>query len=102
MIATFGSLTLYNLCNPDSVCVSFSLSLFPLCPGEGVNGEPTEENFGTEECEMPSPDSLAPGQVLVKNLFLSVDPALVCLEATWIIVTLTATTWIVMHTIFKI
>lgn len=80
------------------MCLFFYL--FPPCPGEGVNGEPTEENFGTEECEMPSPDSLAPGQVLVKNLFLSVDPALVCLEATWIIVTLTATTWmVIIHSI---
>ena len=49
-----------------------------LFPGEGANGEPREDNFGTEECVMPSPDSLAPGQVLVKNLYLSVDPALVC------------------------
>ncbi|XP_070180249.1 prostaglandin reductase 2-like [Littorina saxatilis] len=44
----------------------------------GVNGEPSEDNFGVEECEMPSPASLSPGQVLVKNLYLSVDPALRC------------------------
>ncbi|KAL8565153.1 hypothetical protein ACOMHN_003940 [Nucella lapillus] len=44
----------------------------------GANGEPCEENFRMEPCEMPTAESLSPGQVLVRNLFLSVDPALRC------------------------
>lgn len=42
-----------------------------------MNGEPQESNFGIQECPIPTSESLAAGDVLVKNLFLSVDPALV-------------------------
>ncbi|XP_041353603.1 prostaglandin reductase 2-like [Gigantopelta aegis] len=43
----------------------------------GVNGEPIEENFRTEECAYPHEDLLE-NHVLVKTLCLSVDPALRC------------------------
>ncbi|XP_064599855.1 prostaglandin reductase 2-like [Liolophura sinensis] len=42
----------------------------------GVQGEPKETNFHHEVC--PFPNSPEPGQVLVKTLYLSVDPALRC------------------------
>lgn len=34
-------------------------------------GRPTLDNFSTVEAEVPAP---APGQVLVRNLVMSVDP----------------------------
>ncbi|ESO94191.1 hypothetical protein LOTGIDRAFT_118637, partial [Lottia gigantea] len=42
----------------------------------GVNGKPTEENFEHQKCSYP--DSIEEGDVLVKMLYLSVDPALRC------------------------
>ncbi|XP_062616673.1 prostaglandin reductase 2-like [Saccostrea cucullata] len=42
----------------------------------GVNGVPTEDNFGFEEC--PYPPDPDPGEILIKTLYLSVDPALRC------------------------
>ncbi|XP_046550888.1 prostaglandin reductase 2-like isoform X2 [Haliotis rubra] len=48
----------------------------------GVNGEPTEDNFCVEDCETPSPDQLHDGEALVQTLYLSVDPAFVCMSCT--------------------
>ncbi|KAK7492276.1 hypothetical protein BaRGS_00016373 [Batillaria attramentaria] len=44
----------------------------------GVNGEPTADNFKTEECPMPDAESLPRGFLMIKNLYISVDPALRC------------------------
>jgi len=43
----------------------------------GPNAVATEENFKYESCPFP-PEKLQAGQVLVKSLYLSVDPALRC------------------------
>jgi len=43
----------------------------------GVNGAPSEDNFLHEECEYPSRE-LGTSEVLVKTLYLSVDPAQRC------------------------
>ena len=41
----------------------------------GAEGIPADDNFGFEKCPYPaSPDT---GEVLIKTLYLSVDPALV-------------------------
>ncbi len=40
----------------------------------GVNGVPLESHFTYEECSFPD-DDLQSGDVLVQNLYLSVDPA---------------------------
>eukprot|EP00105_Crassostrea_gigas_P025988 XP_011446758.1 PREDICTED: prostaglandin reductase 2-like [Crassostrea gigas] len=42
----------------------------------GTNGTPTADNFGFEEC--PFPAELEAGEILIKTLYLSVDPALRC------------------------
>lgn len=44
----------------------------------GIKGEPVEHNFGIEEFSHPDASSLKEGMLLVKNLYLSVDPALRC------------------------
>ena len=54
----------------------FTIVLFHLFYFAGVNGEPVENNFRTEECAYPHEDLLE-NHVLVKTLVLSVDPALV-------------------------
>ncbi|XP_033736145.1 prostaglandin reductase 2-like isoform X1 [Pecten maximus] len=42
----------------------------------GVNGEPAEDNFGYEECDYPcDPQN---NEVLLKTLYLSIDPAMRC------------------------
>ncbi|KAL5009238.1 hypothetical protein ScPMuIL_014819 [Solemya velum] len=43
----------------------------------GVNKEPVEENFKYEECSYPDAE-LKTGEILVKTLYLSVDPAMRC------------------------
>lgn len=43
----------------------------------GVNGEPSEDNFACVPCPYPS-ESLNNHEVIVKTLYLSVDPALRC------------------------
>lgn len=40
----------------------------------GVEAEPSVDNFHFEECDFPE---LLDGQILVKTLFLSVDPYMV-------------------------
>jgi prostaglandin reductase 2 len=42
-----------------------------------VNGAPADANFKTRECPFPE-DPLTGGQVLIKTLYLSVDPAQRC------------------------
>ncbi|XP_048735463.2 prostaglandin reductase 2-like [Ostrea edulis] len=42
----------------------------------GVDGAPADDNFGFEEC--PFPPDPEPGEILIKTLYLSVDPALRC------------------------
>ena len=43
----------------------------------GVNGSPTDSNFQIRPCSYPS-EPLAEGQVLIKTLYLSADPAQRC------------------------
>lgn len=42
----------------------------------GVDGEPQLSNFATEQCG--TPQDFADGEVLVRSVFLSIDPALRC------------------------
>uniref|UniRef100_A0A1E1XH45 15-oxoprostaglandin 13-reductase n=1 Tax=Amblyomma aureolatum TaxID=187763 RepID=A0A1E1XH45_9ACAR len=42
----------------------------------GVDGEPQLSNFATEQCA--TPDDFIDGEVLVRSVFLSIDPALRC------------------------
>ncbi|KAL4656162.1 prostaglandin reductase 2 [Arapaima gigas] len=42
----------------------------------GKNGDPVPENFRVEEATLP--EALTPGQVLVRTLYLSVDPYMRC------------------------
>ena len=41
----------------------------------GAEGIPADDNFGYEEC--PYPANPETGEILIKTLYLSVDPALV-------------------------
>lgn len=44
----------------------------------GVNGIPAKDNFKMEECAFPTLSADSPGDVLIKTLYLSVDPAQRC------------------------
>ncbi|XP_071788908.1 prostaglandin reductase 2-like [Asterias amurensis] len=51
-----------------------------LCQRPGVKGKPTVDNFHTEDCEYPT--DIEEGHLLVKTLFLSVDPYMrICMNA---------------------
>ncbi|XP_014669377.1 PREDICTED: prostaglandin reductase 2-like [Priapulus caudatus] len=44
----------------------------------GVNNPPEDENFSCVICPMPAVENLGEEQVVVKTLYLSIDPALRC------------------------
>lgn len=56
---------------PENFCVVLSNR-------PGANSEPSESNFSYQKIEFPS-QALTEGDILIKNRFLSLDPALRCL-----------------------